>query len=100
MYCRMYPGYDLHKTIDNLVDKAFHKIYTYNEDNWYYVEEIALDYSTCEEGNDLPFVRVHLRCSTKFDGDFELDLEYSLDESDEFNLGRIYSYLVAHQNGE
>ena len=94
-----YLGRGLYDKINKLVGKAFHKIYTYDDNNWYEVEEIVLDYTTCEE-NDLPFVRVHLRCGTSFDGAFELDLEYSLDENDDFNLGRFYSTLDVHQLGE
>ena len=88
MYAK-YLGRDLYDKLDSLVGRAFYKIYAHSETNSYSIIDIGLDYSTCETDLDLPFVKLTAGYSTS-DGDFSLTLEYSLEESDDFNVGRFY----------
>jgi len=88
MYAK-YLGRDLYDKLNSLVGRAFYRIYTHAETNWYEIEEINIDYSTCEEDADLPFVKVVVNYNT-IEGQSTITLEYSLEESDDFNVGRFY----------
>lgn len=88
MYAK-YLGRDLYDKLDSLVGRAFYKIYAHSEENSYSIIDIGLDYSTCETDLDLPFVKLTVGYTTS-DGNSALTLEYSLEESDDFNVGRFY----------
>ena len=88
MYAK-YLGRDLYDKLESLVERAFYKIYDHSEANSCSIIDIEIDYSTCETDLDLPFIKLTAGYSTS-DGDFSLTLEYSLEESDDFNVGRFY----------
>ncbi|MBQ6627931.1 MAG: hypothetical protein IJH65_03865 [Methanobrevibacter sp.] len=88
MYTR-YLGRELYDKVDSVVNKAFHKYYTYSEDNWYSVDKIELDYCTCESEEDLPYTEVSVRFGTKCDNNFSITFHYFLEENDDFNMGYL-----------
>ena len=88
-----YLGRELYNKIDNLVNKVYHEVYTYNEKNWYHVERIELDYSVTEDDADVPLVDVLVRCGSVFDGTFEVTFHYSLEKGDEYNIGYMVREL-------
>jgi len=92
-----YLGRELYDKINKLISKAFYKVYTKSDNNWFDIEAIRIDYSTVESDTDLPFVEVDVRCGTTFDGDYKVTLEFALEETDDFNVGRFYSTFVNYE---
>lgn len=82
-----YLGRELYSKVEKLVDRAFHRIYLYSEVNSFDILDIKLDYAFVDEEDDIPIVNVRVGCSTDFDGDFNVELEYNLEESDDYNVG-------------
>ena len=80
-------GRELYSKVEKLVDRAFHRIYLYSEVNSFSILDIKLDYTFVDEEGDIPIVNVRVGCSTGFDGDFNVELEYNLEESDDYNVG-------------
>lgn len=81
-----YLGRELYSKVEKLVDRAFHRIYLYSEVNSFSILDIKLDY-TLTDGDDIPIVNISVGCSTGFDGSFNVELEYNLEESDDYNVG-------------
>lgn len=82
-----YLGRELYNKVEKLVDRAFHRIYLYSEVNSFGILEIKLDYTLADEEGDIPIVNVRIGCTTGFDGNFNVDLAYNLEESDDYNVG-------------
>lgn len=97
-----YLGRDLYNKINDIVNKSFHKIYRYSDDNQCYIETINLDYSLVEDGSydDLPLIYVALYCNTIADGEFKVTIDYFLDETDEYNIGRMAHQFEIAIDGE
>lgn len=93
MFYRNYDGRTLYENVSAVIDKAFHKIYRHSEDNWYRIDSVKLDYCAVESDTDLPFVEVEVACGTTADGQFTVTFDYRLDESDDFNIGVLYTKL-------
>ena len=81
-----YLGRELYSKVERLVDRAFHRIYLYSEVNSFSILDIKLDY-TLTDDDDIPIVNISVGCSTGFDGSFNVELEYNLEESDDYNVG-------------
>lgn len=84
-----YLGRELYNKLDKLVSKAFHYIYLPSSENSYGILEIKLDYCFMDEDDNIPIVEILVGCTTKFDGNFNVKLDYNLNYSDEFNIGRF-----------
>ena len=82
-----YLGRELYSKVEKLVDRAFHRIYLYSEVNSFDILDIKLDYTLIDEAGDIPIVNISVGCSTGFDGSFNVELEYNLEESDDYNVG-------------
>lgn len=93
-----YLGRDLYEKLDKLVKQAFYRIYAHSKDNWYEINYIELDCGSTDSEFDFPFVKVEVSCNTLFDGMFDIELEYHLEESDEFNLGIFYNEFSKIEN--
>ena len=89
-----YNGKNLYDKIYKIVDKAFHKLYLYSENNSFDILNIELDYTTIESELDIPDCQVKVGCSTTCDGNFNFKFDYYLDMSDDFNIGIAYSRLL------
>lgn len=89
-----YPGRDLYSDVYRVVDKAFHKLYTYSEYNSFDILSIVLDYTTIESELDVPDCKVKVGCSTTCDENFNFKFDYYLDMSNDFNLGVVYASLL------
>jgi len=81
-----YLGRELYSKVEKLVDRAFHRIYLYSEVNSFSILDIKLA-DTLTDGDDIPIVNISVGCSTGFDGSFNVELEYNLEESDDYNVG-------------
>lgn len=87
---REYLGRELYNKIEHLVDNAFHKIYTSSENNIFQINTIKMDYSVIEDLKfEVPLIFIDVSCSTFADGEFEVTMDYFLDETDEYNIGRM-----------
>ena len=84
---------DLYNKLNYLLDAAFYKIYKRDGEQYIIIDQISADYSTCEEEGDLPFIDVDVRYYTSTGGHHTCTLEYSLGESDAFNIGVFYKVL-------
>lgn len=89
-----YLGKDLYDKVNQLVEKAFYKIYRREPDISYEIDNISLDFATCENETDKPLITVSITCFTRIEGIFTVELDYFLDESDEFNIGSFYTSIT------
>ena len=88
------PGRDLYSDVYRIVDKAFHKLYTYSENNSFDIINIELDYSTIESELDVPTCEVKVSCTTTCEGLFYFKYQHYLDETPDFNVGVAYSSIL------
>jgi len=89
-----YLGKDLYDKVNQLVENAFYKIYRRGPEVYYRVDSISLDFNTCENEVDKPLITVNITCYTKVEGTYSVELDYFLDESDDFNVGSFYTSIV------
>ena len=95
-----YLGRELYNKVEKLVDRAFHRIYLYSEVNSFGILEIRLNYTLADEDDEIPIVNVRIGCTTGFDGNFNVDLEYNLEESDDYNVGFFVKTFHDYLNKE
>jgi len=95
-----YLGRDLYDKLDKIVDKAFHVIYSYTEENQYWIELIEMDYNTIDEDDDTPIITVTVGFSTKMDGEYKFEFNYNIKESDEFNIGYLVCKIEDRLNSD
>ena len=84
---------ELYFKLNHLIDRAFYRIYRRTEDQYIIIDHIGIDYSTCENSKDAPFIEVEVRYNTRSEGYHYCTLEYSPEESDDFNEGVFYATL-------
>lgn len=89
-----YLGKDLYDKVNQLVEKAFYRIYRRDPEISYEINNISLDFTTCEDETDKPLIIVSITCFTKAEGVFSVELDYFLDESDDFNVGSFYTSIT------
>ena len=88
-----YLGKNLYDKVRKLVSSAYYRVYLYNDENYLNIDEVTLDYTTCEGPEDLPLVEVEISYHNKVDGPQYLTLEINLLESDDYNIGHIASAI-------
>lgn len=87
-----YKGKELYDEINKVVELAFYKIYTHVDTNWFHIEEINLDYSVCDNDDNMPTIFVKLRIG-HLDHIYNIEFVYYLEYSREFNEGIIFTSL-------
>lgn len=85
----VYPGKDLYNKVDKIVSKAFYTDYLYCDENWYSIDKISLDYTTCDDKNENPIIYVEISYVAAYSELMHLTFDLLLNRSDDFNAGIV-----------
>lgn len=94
--------FDIKNEIDDLVTKAFDKVFVRSADCWFEITEIELDYSCNDEPDLFPIVTVVVRYFHKWSSEEVqvLNLRINLEESYDFNLGHLVNAFERQTDDE
>lgn len=87
-----YKGKELYDEINKVVELAFYKMYTHTDTNRFYIEEINMDFSCCDENDNMPLIFVKMVVS-HLNNTYNAEFIYYLEYSKEFNEGIVFTAL-------
>lgn len=82
--------------LESVVEEAFYKVYAKNDSNWVNLEKINIENYLSDNPSDVPFVSLKVSYKTTTSEETEnIEMAYYLDESPEYNVGRLsYQFEV------
>ena len=94
-----YTGWDLYNRVNNVVKTAFYKTFIQTDKTYCWVNGIHMNYRSIEDAYDTPGITVEIGYSHLGKNHY-LDVDFRLNESDEFNAGYINSCIEAYDDKE